>query len=240
MGASGCGVLLSILMPVYNEQTTVVQIIDRVMTVQWPEGLDIELVVIDDGSTDGSRQCLEQLEQGGKYPELRVLYQVVNQGKGAAIISGFAAARGDITAIQDADLEYDPNDLPKLVEPVTAGRADVVYGSRFFGERPTSLMPHLLANKLLTCLSNLFTGLHLTDMETCYKVISRKCLLNLNLRSKRFGIEPELTAKLARSGWRFAEKPISYAYRDYQAGKKIGWRDGVKAIISIVYFTWFD
>lgn len=227
--------LLSILMPVYNESPTLVQIFERLFTTPWP--VDIEVIAVDDGSSDTSADLLDQLQS--RWNTLTVLRHKTNRGKGAAIRTALSAAKGDVIAIQDADLEYDPNDLARLVEPVIRGHADVVYGSRFLN-RPTSPGIHRLANTLLTKLSNLVTGQHLTDMETCYKVIKRQHLLTMTLRSDRFGIEPELTAKLARRGLIICELPISYRYRHHTEGKKITWRDGIKALIAIVYFRFAD
>jgi len=228
-------VLLSILVPVYNESATIVQILERVFAQDWP--VEIELIVVDDASRDRTSNILSDLQL--RWENLRVLRHLSNRGKGAAIRTALEAARGQIVAIQDADLEYDPADLVKLLGPILAGEADVVYGSRFLNECLSPTM-HRWANKILTAASNLFTGLHLTDMETCYKVIRRKCLDNMTLRSNRFGIEPELTAKLARSGGRIVEMPISYRYRSHAEGKKIGWRDGLKALAAIAYFSQFD
>lgn len=227
--------LLSILMPVYNESATLVQILERVFDAPWP--VDIEVVAVNDASSDRSGDLLAELQT--RWQHLTVLHHTTNRGKGAAIRTALASARGDVIAIQDADLEYDPADLARLVEPVIWGRADVVYGSRFLTPSK-SLRANRLANKCLTMLSNVFTGQHLTDMETCYKVIRRKCLENIRLRSNRFGVEPELTAKLARRGVRIREWPISYSYRTHAEGKKISLYDGIKALAAIVYFSLAD
>lgn len=223
--------LISILVPAFNESATVGRALERIFAQRWPG--EIEVIVVDDASSDGTERILEGLR--GCYGGLRVIRHGVNRGKGAAIRTAIQAAGGDIVAVQDADLEYDPADLVGLLDPILRGEADVVYGSRFL-RRCDSPLKHRLANGFLTMLSNVFTGLHLTDMETCYKVICRNALDGIALQSDRFGMEPELTAKLAGRGVRFCERPISYRYRDYSEGKKIGWRDGVRAVVAIVYF----
>jgi glycosyltransferase involved in cell wall biosynthesis len=225
--------LLSILVPVYNEETTIVQILERIFFLPWP--VEIEVIAVNDASRDRTQEILDSV--AGRWDNLRAFRHEVNQGKGAAIRTALGEARGELVAIQDADLEYDPADLVKLLEPILAGRADVVYGSRFL-QNPNSPKMHQLVNKFLTNLSNLFTGLKLTDMETCYKVIRVEFLKGIRLRSQRFGMEPEITAKLARKKARFCELPISYLFRTYAEGKKIGWRDGIKAVAAIIYFKY--
>lgn len=221
---------LSVVIPVYNEKTTILEILDRVQAQ--PEVN--EVVLVDDFSTDGTRDVLRTLE--GR-ENVRVLYHPVNRGKGAALRTGFAAATCDMVLIQDADLEYDPADYPSLLAPLLMGRADAVFGSRFLGGTHRVLyFWHYLANRFLTLLSNVFTGLNLTDMEVCYKVFKRDVLLRMDLVCDRFGIEPELTAKVARQRVRVYEVPVSYYGRTYDEGKKIGWRDGVAAIYWIVRF----
>ncbi|NLE30547.1 MAG: glycosyltransferase family 2 protein [Phycisphaerae bacterium] len=227
--------LLSILVPVYNESTTIMEILERVFAQSWP--IDIEVIVVNDASTDDTREKLDSITD--HRPNLRVYHHSVNCGKGAAICTAMNKAKGEIVAIQDADLEYDPGDLVKLLTPILEDKADVVYGSRFMEGCPSSRF-HCWGNGLLTALSNLFTGLKLTDMETCYKVIRKSFLEGIKIRSERFGIEPELTAKLARRKARFVEMPISYSFRSYAEGKKITWRDGVKAVLSILYFRFRD
>ncbi len=227
--------LLSILLPVYNEKDTVVQILDSIFSVDWP--IDVEVIAVNDGSSDGSREILDSVK--GHYSRLHVFHHSVNKGKGSAIRSALAHASGEVITIQDADLEYDPLELVSLIKPILQNRSDVVYGSRFL-RACDSPRAHQLVNKFLTSLSNKFTGLHLTDMETCQKVIRREFLQDIRIRSNRFGLEPEITAKLARRGARFTELPISYNFRSYSEGKKITWRDGVKAIFSIIYFRFFD
>jgi glycosyltransferase involved in cell wall biosynthesis len=226
---------LSVVIPVFNERKTLLEILRRVLVVP----VNKEIILVDDGSTDGTREMLGSLE---KEPEFRVLYHPANRGKGAALKTGFLHAQGDIVIVQDADLEYDPEDYPRLIEPIVQNRADVVYGSRFLerGPRPCGFW-HALANRVLTRLSNAFTGLGLTDMETCYKVFRREALQAIapRLKQQRFGIEPELTARVARGAYRVLEVPIRYDRRTYREGKKIGWRDGVKAIWCIVrYWKW--
>jgi glycosyltransferase involved in cell wall biosynthesis len=224
--------LLSVVMPVYNEQATIQEIIQRVLAVQLD--FDFEVIVVDDHSTDGTRQMLQQLND----PRVRVFLQEQNQGKGAALRRGFREVRGDIVLVQDADLEYDPKEYPKLIEPIVDGRADVVFGSRFLGgPHRVMFFWHFLANKLLTGLSNVLTDLNLTDMETCYKVFRSEVLQHITLREDRFGFEPEFTAKVAHRGYRIYEVPISYSGRSYQEGKKIGVRDAVRALICILYYN---
>lgn len=222
---------LSVVVPVYNEKDTVVELLAR---VEKAEPADKEIVIVDDGSTDGTRELLAAYEsrQG-----CRVFYQEKNGGKGAALRRGFAEARGRVVLVQDADLEYDPIDYPRLLEPIEAGRADAVFGSRFLGGPHRVLFFwHSVGNRLLTLLSNMLTDLNLTDMETCYKAIRRDVLSKLTLRSNRFGFEPEITAKLARARARIYEVPISYYGRTYQEGKKITWRDGLAAFYWIIRF----
>lgn len=221
---------LSVVIPVYNEKATILEIIDRVL--EQPE-VD-EIVLVDDFSTDGTRDILRAQEGRDK---LRVLFHARNQGKGAALRTAFGAATKDLVLIQDADLEYDPSDYPHLLAPIYMGRADAVFGSRFLGGTHRVLyFWHYLANRFLTLLSNVFTGLNLTDMEVCYKVFRREHLQRMTIVCDRFGIEPELTAKIARMRGRIYEVPVSYYGRTYDEGKKIGWKDGVSAIYWIVRF----
>jgi glycosyltransferase involved in cell wall biosynthesis len=222
-------VKLSVVMPVYNESKTIREIVRRVLEVP----IDKELLIVDDGSTDGTREILRELD--GK-DGVRVFLQPVNQGKGAAVSVGFQNAEGDVVVVQDADLEYDPNEYPKLLAPIADGHADVVYGSRFLGggARRVLYFWHTVGNRFLTLASNMFTNLNLTDMETCYKVFRREVVQSMRIESRRFGIEPEITAKVARRGYRIFEVPISYYGRTYEEGKKIGWRDAVSALWTIV------
>lgn len=226
-------VKLSIVIPVYNEKDTLETLLARVEAVDY----DKEIVLVDDFSTDGTRDIVEKYKDKKNYT---VLMHPYNQGKGAALRSGFAEASGDIIIIQDADLEYDPRDYGKLLEPILDGRADVVYGSRFLGGPHRVLFFwHYLGNMVLTLLSNMLTNLNLTDMETCYKAFTRQVLNSLHLKCDRFGFEPEFTSKVARKKFRIYEVPISYSGRDYSEGKKIGWKDGVAAIWFIIRFRLF-
>lgn len=227
---------LSVVIPVYNEEKTVSQVVERVLNTPF----DKEVLLVNDGSTDGTPDVLENL---ARLPGVRVLHQPRNMGKGAALRRGFQEASGELILVQDADLEYDPADYPTLLKPLLDGTADVVYGSRFgAGSRRTDAWWHVLGNRVLTALSNWLTGLHLTDMETCYKAFRAEVIKNILLVSDRFGFEPEVTAKVARiPGIRIREVPISYNYRSYAEGKKINWKDGVSTIAAILYFNlWHD
>jgi glycosyltransferase involved in cell wall biosynthesis len=231
------GFTLSVVIPVFNERAWLPEVLRRVRAVPVPK----EIIVVDDCSTDGTRDLLHEMEDT---PDLQILYQPANRGKGAAVRTGLAHAAGDVVLIQDADLEYDPAEYPRLIQPILDGRADVVFGSRFIGERHRVLyFWHSVANKLLTMLSNMFTNLNLTDMETCYKVFRREVLQGISLKSNRFGIEPELTAKVARRrdpAWRVYEVPVSYSGRTYEEGKKIGLKDAFTALYCIIRYWLAD
>jgi glycosyltransferase involved in cell wall biosynthesis len=222
-------VKLSVIVPAYNEAATIAEILSRVAAVP----VEKEILVVDDASRDRTREILAQLT----IPGLRVLQHDVNRGKGAAIRTALKHVTGDVVIIQDADLEYDPSDYPRLIAPIARGEADVVYGSRFLAGRRATHFTHYLVNQFLTHLSNLFTGLRLTDMETCYKVFRADLLRSLELVSNGFEIEPEMTAKAARRKARFVEVAIAYRGRGYGEGKKINWRDGVRALGAIARFA---
>jgi glycosyltransferase involved in cell wall biosynthesis len=215
--------LLSVVMPVYNERDTIEEIIRRVLSVP----VRVELIVVDDGSKDGTRDALRSLADRHAF---KLIFQERNQGKGAALRRGFAEVTGDIMVIQDGDLEYSPEEYPQLIELICQGRADVVYGSRFLGRHRVFLFTHYLGNLLLTLLTNVLYNTMLSDMETCYKVMRTEVLRSMTLKSDGFGIEPELTAKIFKRGYRVYEVPISYDGRGYDEGKKIGWKDGVVAL----------
>jgi glycosyltransferase involved in cell wall biosynthesis len=228
--------LLSVVMPVYNERGTIVRIIDRVLKAPVES---IELIVVDDGSSDGTIELLKK-EVVGR-PLVRVIFHPQNRGKGAALRSGFAEARGRFVIVQDADEEYDPNEYPHLLAPLLEDKADVVFGSRFMsGPRRVLYFWHSVGNRFLTTLSNMATDLNLTDMETCYKAFRREVIQKIDLKEERFGIEPEMTAKVARLGVRVYEVPISYDGRTYAQGKKIGWKDGIRAIYCIAKYGFLD
>jgi glycosyltransferase involved in cell wall biosynthesis len=251
--ASASLMTLSVVVAVYNERPFIEEILRRIQAT----GLEKEIIVVEDHSTDGTRELLQELErrqQAGesetdilngrarlRLDKLQFLFQDKNRGKGAALRRGFGEASGDILLIQDADLEYDPRDYPKLLEPILDGRAHVVYGSRFLGgPQRVHFFWHYVGNKFLTLLSDMLTNLKLTDIETCYKVFRREVLNEMKLRSDRFGFEPEFTAKIAKGRWRIYEVPISYAGRSYEEGKKITWRDGVVTLFAILRYHFFD
>lgn len=224
--------LLSIIIPAFNEVAFLPEVIRRVDETPYEK----EIIIIDDGSTDGTREYLKGLSQD----KAKVILHEKNMGKGAALRSGISVATGDIIIVQDADLEYDPKDYPTLLGPILDGKADVVYGSRFLGgPHRVLLFWHSVGNAFITLLSNMFTDLNLTDMETGYKAFSKKVLETITIESNRFGVEPEITAKVAKKGFRIYEVPISYYGRSYQDGKKITWKDGVKALFTIVKFNLF-
>jgi len=226
---------LSILIPVYNEETLIEEQLRRVATV--PLELRKEIVVVDDGSQDRTLAAIERFRAANPEFAIQLCVHEQNRGKGASVRSALELATGDVVIIQDGDLEYDPRDYPVLLGPILDGRADAVFGSRFLGGPHRVLyFWHAVGNRILTTLSNIMTNFNLTDMEVCYKAMRREVALSLNLRSERFGIEPEIAAKLARGGWRLYEVPITYAGRSYDEGKKITWRDGMAALWHIIYF----
>jgi glycosyltransferase involved in cell wall biosynthesis len=253
---NGPDLKLSVVIPVYNERQFIVDVLGRIQAVHL-ENVEKELVIVDDCSSDGTRELLLDMArakgegQGPGFPladsggvldlaNIKMFFQERNQGKGAALRRGFKEATGDVIIIQDADLEYDPAEYPRLLEPIARGVADVVYGSRFLGGPHRVLyFWHYTANRFLTSLSNVFTNLNLTDMETCYKVFRREVLEGLQLHQDRFGIEPELTAKVAKGKWRIYEVPISYYGRTYEEGKKVYWKDGIKAVCCILRYNLF-
>jgi glycosyltransferase involved in cell wall biosynthesis len=245
--------MISVVIPVYNEKNTIEEILRRVLESPFRK----QVIIVDDCSSDGTREILRSLEQqkaaGAEsaaatdgedaipLANLQFFFQEKNQGKGAALRRGFAEARGEIVLVQDADLEYDPRDYGKLLEPILDGRADVVFGSRFLGgPQRVHYFWHYVANKFLTLLSDLMTNLKISDMETCYKVFRREVLAGIRIKSNRFGFEPEITAKVAKGKWRVYEVPITYAGRTYEEGKKITWKDGVQALWCILRFRLTD
>jgi glycosyltransferase involved in cell wall biosynthesis len=238
LGVSPKNMKLSVIIPVYNERETILKILEKVGAVDLGR-TEKEIVVVDDFSSDGTRDILKNLD--GKY---KVFYQPENRGKGAALRKGFEIATGDIFIVQDADMEYNPEEYIKLLLPIAEGKADVVYGSRFIGSGAHRVLYfwHSVGNRFLTLLSNMFTNLNLTDMETCYKMFTRPVIEKIlpTLKSDRFGFEPEITAKMAKHRFRIFEVGISYAGRTYEEGKKINWWDGVKAVFAIIYFSFFD
>jgi glycosyltransferase involved in cell wall biosynthesis len=226
---------ISVVIPVFNERATIEQIVNVVRTADVGE---IEIIVVDDASTDGTQQVLKE-----KIASVanQIIYQPRNMGKGAALRSGFAAATGDVVLVQDADLEYNPADYPTLLEPILSGKADAVFGSRFMGGHPHRVLYfwHMVGNRFLTLLSNMFTNLNLTDVETCYKAFRAEIIKNLDLRENRFGFEPEVTAKLAKAKCRIYEVGISYNGRTYSEGKKVNWKDGFRGIYAILRYNLF-
>ena len=226
---------ISVVIACHNERDTIAEIVSAVRTAPLR---DIEIIVVDDGSTDGSRTILKRNVEPNAD---RVIYHGVNRGKGAALRSGFAAATGDISLVQDADLEYNPEEYPRLLEPILSGKADVVFGSRFMGAGPHRVVYfwHMIGNKLLTLLSHMCTNINLTDMETCYKAFRASVIRAIDLREDRFGFEPEITAKVARARCRIYEVGISYDGRTYEEGKKITWRDGIRAFYAIIKYNFF-
>jgi glycosyltransferase involved in cell wall biosynthesis len=234
---------LSIVIPVYNEGATIHTLIGMVVNADLPAGMAREIICVNDCSTDDTRAKLDQLPTSFPGVEFKIHHKPQNEGKGAALRDGFARATGDLVLIQDADLEYDPEDYGKLIKPILDAKADVVYGSRFIGEPHRVLyFWHSVANKCLTALSNMFTNLNLTDMEVCYKVFRKSVLDRITLRCNRFGFEPEVTAKVARlrPPLRIYEVGVAYHGRSYEEGKKITWKDGIKAVLAIIRFRFFD
>lgn len=227
---------LSVVIPVYNECQTIHLILQQVQAVD----IDKEIIMVDDCSTDGTSDRLKEL--AAEADNIRVLFHDVNKGKGAALRTGFQAATGDVVIIQDADLEYDPSEYPKLLKPIVDGKADVVFGSRFAGGQSHRVLYfwHSLGNTFLTIMSNMFTDLNLTDMETCYKVFKREIIQSIDIKENRFGFEPEITSKVSRMKCRIFEVGISYSGRTYEEGKKIGWKDGVRAIWCILKYNVFS
>lgn len=223
---------LSVVMPVYNEAGTVREILDRVVAVP----VEKEVIVVDDGSTDGTREILRYLD----LPDVRVHLRERNGGKGAAVRDGLSMVSGDVVIIQDADLEYDPSEYPRLLAPILAGKVDAVYGTRFKGETRVHLFWHYMGNRFLSLVANVLYNTTLSDIETCYKVFRARCMDGIRLKCNRFGFDPEITAKLLKRGCRIAEVPITYYGRDYSEGKKIRWRDGLVVLGALIRFRFFD
>ncbi len=227
---------LSVIIPVFNERNTVVEIVRRVRAVELPGDMDREVIIVDDGSTDGTHEVLDQLRDS----TVRIIKSPSNSGKGHALRVGFGAATGDLVIVQDADLEYDPEDYPKLINPVLRGKARVVYGSRFTGERRNMMFLHWVGNRFLSLTTNILYNSTLSDMETCYKLFDRELLQSLTLHSMKFEIEAEVTAKLLKKRVRIYEVPISYAGREFDEGKKITWRDGVTALWTLLKYRFVN
>jgi glycosyltransferase involved in cell wall biosynthesis len=227
---------LSVVVPVFNERNTLVEIVRRMRAVELPDSIEREIIVVDDGSDDGTRDVLKQLGDS----TVRVIMHERNRGKGAAVRTGFANATGEYVLVQDADLEYDPEDWPKLLNPILRGRTRVVYGSRFTGERRNMLFVHWVGNRFLSFVTNVLYNTTLSDMETCYKLLDRRLINELTLTADRFDIEPEITAKVLKRGVRIYEVPISYAGREFDEGKKITWHDGFAALWTLVKYRFRD
>ncbi len=228
---------LSIIIPVYNEVNTIREIINRVDAVE----LDKEIIIVDDCSTDGTRELIKDIRDNGKFnSDLRVVYHSKNQGKGAAIRTGINYTNGDIVIIQDADLEYDPEDYRILIKPIIEGKADIVYGSRFLGIHRCFMFWHYMGNKLLTGIANILFNTILSDMETCYKAFRTEVIKDIKIKSNRFNFEPEITAKVLKRKLRIYEVPISYTGREYSEGKKINWKDGLRAIYALIKYRLMD
>ena len=228
---------LTIVIPVYNEKKTIEEILKQVMAVKIPK-INKEIIIVDDKSTDGTREILKKIKK--RPPRLRIIYHSQNRGKGAAVRTGFQNANGDILLVQDADLEYDPHDIPKLLEPIQKEKAEVVYGSRFTGERRNMLFWHMVGNRFLTFLVNLLYNTTLSDMEVCYKLFTKKALKNVKLKENRFGFDPEITVKILKKGIRIYEVPISYAGREFEEGKKIKWKDGFRILWVLIKYRFVD
>lgn len=226
---------LSVIIPVYNERNTIQEILRRVRQVDLGD-IEKEIVVVDDGSTDGTRNILAMEEDSST----KIVFHETNQGKGAALSTGLEVATGDLIIFQDADLEYDPDDYPRMIEPILKGKAKVVYGSRFTGERRNMLYWHYVGNRFLVFITNLLYNTTLSDMETCYKLFTRDALEGITIRSRRFDVEPEITAKVLKKKVRIYEVPISYAGREFEEGKKISWKDGIPALWALIKYRFVD
>jgi len=223
---------LSIIIPVFNEQRTIEELLKRVKTVKLPQKIQKEIIVVDDASKDGTRKKLKDMEN--KFLQTKFLYHDQNRGKGAAVKTGLRAATGDFLIIQDGDLEYDPQDISKLLLPILEGRAEVVYGSRFTGEHRNMFFWHMMGNKILSLVTNLLYNTTLSDMEVCYKLFTKKALRGISLKEDRWGFDPEITAKVLKKGYRIYEVPISYTGREFDQGKKISWRDGFRILYVLL------